>query len=426
MAALTKDRNCGAKYTSRVISCGVAAGAKIFAGAQVSSNLAGYLIPADKTTAGQVVMGRSAEYVDNSAGANGDLDCLVEKGVFGMINDANAVTQADIGHVCYVVDDQTVADETEGSAIIAGIVDSIDVSGKIWVMTLDLDAGGAFASSSIETVLVGAISVLCRTSLISVTGPKAYTLPDGIFEGQRKSLLCSAVSASPAGTITPANYADGTSEHMASVGERLELEWHKASGWHKAENLLSYAAPETVTDGALSLFTRVSLISCADTKAYSLANGLFVGQRKSVIVSAVSGTPIATLTPATTPDAATYVFVAVGERLELEWVGPTGWKQLSSELCMGSTETVASGPISVYTRLSVMTTAGAQAYQLADGIFVGQRKTIRCGATNNTGTITPVSPVGYATLALDAVQEFVELWWNGAAWELLSSLCTIA
>jgi hypothetical protein len=422
MTALAADRNTEAKYQERTISIPVAAAEVIYDGAMVAVGTDGLAVAAAKTT-GLVVIGRADEQADNSLGAASAIRVRVSTGVFGWVNDANAVAQADVGRVCYVVDDQTVADETEGSQVIAGIVDSIDPdTSEVFVRTMDADFAGDDVSA-IETVTTGAISVLTRTSFLSCTGTIAYTLADGAYEGQRKTLLCTVSGASAAGTITPANYADGTSEHVSAVGERYELEWHKATGWHKISYRASYGAPETVTTGAISLFTRVSLISVTGTKAYTLADGLFVGQRKTLIVSAVASSPAGTLTPVTYVDGTTHLFQNVDERLELEWVGATGWKKISSVESLGAPETVTSGALSLYTRVSLLSVTGTQAYALADGIYVGQRKTVICSVAASTpaGTLTPATTPDEATHFFSAVGETLELEWVGATgWKVLS------
>lgn len=227
MTALAKDRNTQAKYTERTILLKVAASTKIYAGSLVSVNPAGYAIPADKTTAGQVVRGVADEYIDNSSGSNGDLSVRVSVGVFGFVNDGNAIAQADIGKRCFVVDDQTVADETEGSDVVAGVVDSIGGDGFVYVRLLD----GEGLVHGVETVTSGALSLYKRTSLISVTGTAAYTLAAGLYEGQRKSIYVTVAASTPDGTLTPATFADGTSLDLDAVSESAELEYHATGGW---------------------------------------------------------------------------------------------------------------------------------------------------------------------------------------------------
>ncbi len=88
------------------------------------------------------------------------------------------------------------------------------------------------AAGAIETVTAGALSVSTRTSLVSVTGTQAYTLADGIREGQVKKIRVIVAATTPDGTLTPATFADGTSLDLDAVNEYVELEWHSPDGWH--------------------------------------------------------------------------------------------------------------------------------------------------------------------------------------------------
>lgn len=79
-------------------------------------------------------LGKAEEQVDNSLGANGALSIRVSRGVFLFANTgADAVTRAEIGKSCYVVNDYSVA-KTNGTNTrsVAGKV--IDVTSKgVWV-----------------------------------------------------------------------------------------------------------------------------------------------------------------------------------------------------------------------------------------------------------------------------------------------------
>lgn len=133
MAALTKDRNTP-RAEGDIRQGQVAASTKIFAGALVMRNAAGFLIEG-QTATGLVGVGRAEEQVDNSAGSNGDKTLDYRPGVYRFLNSAAAdeITAAEIGATCYAVDDQTVA-KTDGtsSRSPAGIVDHVDTLG-VWV-----------------------------------------------------------------------------------------------------------------------------------------------------------------------------------------------------------------------------------------------------------------------------------------------------
>lgn len=133
MPPLSQDRNTPMK-DGELVPVGVAASTEIFAGAIVMANVNGYAVEGQ---AGDdlTYLGRAEEHVDNSGGANGDKTILVRrKKAFAFKNSGtDAVTQASIGKVCYVEDDETVAatDDT-GSLSAAGIVLAIE-DGLVWV-----------------------------------------------------------------------------------------------------------------------------------------------------------------------------------------------------------------------------------------------------------------------------------------------------
>lgn len=133
MAALTKDR-ATPQSLGDFRNGPVAASATLFAGALLMRNAAGYLL-AGATATGMVGVGRVEALVDNSGGADGDLNADYRPGYFRFGNSAAAdeITIADIGSLAYIVDDQTVAKTDGGSTRSpAGIVDNVDTQG-VWV-----------------------------------------------------------------------------------------------------------------------------------------------------------------------------------------------------------------------------------------------------------------------------------------------------
>lgn len=131
--ALTEDRNTPLQ-DAEIIEPPVAASAVLFAGALVVANAGGYAAPGSVATT-LTYLGRAEEMVDNTAGANGAKTVRVRRGkAFKWKNSgADPVTQASLGKVCYIVDDETVA-LTNGTATrsAAGIVVGLDADG-VWV-----------------------------------------------------------------------------------------------------------------------------------------------------------------------------------------------------------------------------------------------------------------------------------------------------
>lgn len=134
MTALVADRNTPAWLGSPRRSGAAAAAVLIYAGALVMRDANGN-ITKGQTAVGLTGVGRALARVDNSAGAAGDLTVPFEEGVFHFANSASTdqITAADIGNLCYAVDDQTVA-KTDGTGTRskAGTVADVDATG-VWV-----------------------------------------------------------------------------------------------------------------------------------------------------------------------------------------------------------------------------------------------------------------------------------------------------
>ena len=132
--ALSADRNTPMK-DGELISVPVAASKKIFAGALVAANATGFATPGATATT-LTYLGRAEEYVDNSTGADAAKTVMVRRGkAFKFKNSAgDAVTQASLGKVCYIVDDETVSATNAGgnTQSAAGTVVGIDTDG-VWV-----------------------------------------------------------------------------------------------------------------------------------------------------------------------------------------------------------------------------------------------------------------------------------------------------
>ncbi len=102
----------------------VKADVRIYPGAIVAINAAGYLVPATAATNLRVVGIASPKrqqlkpltgYVDTTGLADGAVECEVVTCIANAANSAggDALTQADVGNVCFAADDQTVA-RTDG------------------------------------------------------------------------------------------------------------------------------------------------------------------------------------------------------------------------------------------------------------------------------------------------------------------------
>ena len=102
----------------------VAAATVLYANALVAKNASGYAVPASASPS-QVVVGRVIKTYDNSGGAAGDIDAIIEQGAFdyGLASGANAVTVADIGAIVFAQDDNTISKTDQGGTLpVAGVL----------------------------------------------------------------------------------------------------------------------------------------------------------------------------------------------------------------------------------------------------------------------------------------------------------------
>lgn len=132
--AATKDRDTRRRLGADVADP-VAANAVIFAGTLYALNAAGEAVPAT-ATASQRTRAIAQETVDNTGGAAGAK--LVVGRIDGWFNFRNSastdlIARADIGNLCYVVDNETVAKTSNSNARpVAGVIRDVDAAG-VWI-----------------------------------------------------------------------------------------------------------------------------------------------------------------------------------------------------------------------------------------------------------------------------------------------------
>lgn len=135
MTAMTNPR-VPVEKKGRTTTAPVKGATTILQGALVVME-AGFAIPG-KTGTGLIALGIAEASIANP-GADGAKSIVTRRGTFKFFNsaDAQAITAADLGKTCFIVDDQTVA-KTDGTAgedpatrSRAGVV-------------IDVDAGGVF------------------------------------------------------------------------------------------------------------------------------------------------------------------------------------------------------------------------------------------------------------------------------------------
>jgi len=148
--AATKDR--ATPYREGVeLDYPVATGVKIYAGTLVCLNAAGFAAPGADTVNFKFA-GVSLQQVDNLLGGNGDKTVRVRRsGAFEFL--ATSISQADVGKMMYMVDDQTFDESNPGQGILCGVLVKYISATKGW---LDIASGirPSLAAASADALTV--------------------------------------------------------------------------------------------------------------------------------------------------------------------------------------------------------------------------------------------------------------------------------
>lgn len=163
---LAADRNTQMR-DGELLSLPMAA-VKAYAGGIAVVNTSGY-VTKGAAGVGLTYLGRFEAQVDNSGGSAGDKSAQVRRGKdFKWKNSAtSAITQADLGKVCYIEDDETVSKTDQaGTLSAAGTITGVESDG-VWVAelakarltataTLDFGSINAAASEDLTITVAGA------------------------------------------------------------------------------------------------------------------------------------------------------------------------------------------------------------------------------------------------------------------------------
>src|SRR3569832_2097478 len=111
------------------------------------------------------------------------------------------------------------------------------------------------------------------------------------------------------------------------------------------------------------------------------------------------------------------VWVAIGFRLP-DKGGPSAGAVYATQ-----DQISASGAISLLTESTRVAVTGTTAYTLANGLYLGQPKWLRCvlAASTPVGVVTPANGNGFTSLTFNALQQSAFLRWNGAKWDLIAT-----
>lgn len=236
MANLTQDRNTprgGGDVKSMLMSA-----SKIFGGSIVMRNATGFATKG-AATIGCRGVGIATERVDNSGGAAGDLSIKVRSGVFRVGNSAAAdeIIDDDIGKLCYIVDDQTVA-KTNGSNTrpVAGIVADVDANG-VHVLFSEEALAAYLANRRVfvpvrVATLVGA-NVYRQLSIYAGRVVKLWSVIEGVLTTGDATLTAKingvaittgVITITQAGSAAgDKDTADPTAANVVAVGDELSM-----------------------------------------------------------------------------------------------------------------------------------------------------------------------------------------------------------
>jgi hypothetical protein len=243
----------------------VEASTKIVGTGMVAVDASGYLVNAT-ATAGQTVIGCAFETVDNSAGAAGALQCPVVGGLtlFPMYNSAGAdlIAIANIGAVCYVVDNQTVAlTSAAGTRPPAGKIKSVD-STFVWVeFTIPATISTGTTPTSFNYVARGVQTAnVASLAAFTVAGPDGVTYVAG-----DTVLLAAQTTASQNGLYTVGTPAAGTAPLTRPAGyaagqtavNGAEIQISEGTRYGASEWKLTTTGAITIDTTATAFYPRV-------------------------------------------------------------------------------------------------------------------------------------------------------------------------
>lgn len=256
MTALTADRDTP-RRAGDTYSFPMAASVTCYAGALAVLDSDGNCKPG-VTGTGLIAVGRVAAQATN--GATAAAAVVVERGTFRWANSAaaDAITKANIGEVCYIVDDQTVA-ATSGSATRspAGIV-------------ADVDDAGVWVTCGYDALVAPALSLLGASNLSDLAN--AATARGNLGGGANKVVLHFdpvSTKATDAQVVRVVSPVAGTISKIYSVANAA-----LATG---NATLTGKIGATAITDGAITITQAGSAAGDVDSATPSAANTVAVG-----------------------------------------------------------------------------------------------------------------------------------------------------
>ena len=221
----------------------------------------------------------------------------------------------------------------DADQIVGATFESTTAAGGVARIRINSPGLGVLLSPDSSETLTATTSVIAITTGItyfdSTLGAMAASLADGV-EGQRKLLQFNTDGGDV--TITPANYANGTTIVMTEALDYVELLFTD-SAWVLVRDGNRAIATVTATSGAIALAAKIVYFdSTLGASTSTLADGA-IGQRMTLKMLVDGGDQV--LTPANLLDGTTITFDDAGDSAELLFDG-TNWGVVGT-----STATVA-------------------------------------------------------------------------------------
>lgn len=200
---------------------------------------------------------------------------------------------------------------------------------------VDLDDKDVFVSTAVD----GADTVKTKWGVFPFkigTSTDALTIADlgndvFVMDDQTVGRTDGAVGRPVAGHLVALTNNVGDDVNSGATYAWVSVGGHRLA--NQGFNVGKGSVEAVAAPGAISVATEITTLAVDGTDAYTLANGLYKGQRKVCVVISGANTPIGTITPATPSGFATVTALgAVGDSVEFIWTG-AAWVIASSFGC---------------------------------------------------------------------------------------------
>lgn len=249
------------------------------------------------------------------------------------------------------------------------------------VRTIARTAGDAVvASTKTLTIALGAFTALDVGRRIKLIGTSGAT-----------NDLMLTIATVTSGTVIVVTEALGGNETFGSGVSYEIVGGARSSAAHSADAVVEATKTWTLTNGAFTAADVGRILEVKGTANSGANDGFYT-------IASVTSTTVVVTTQAPAAD---------------ETIGAVGTRRI-----LGSSQVI--DPTFVLTNILV---DGTTTFGLRDGTQVGQRTVIKCtrAAYTPAGTVLPISFADGTTLAFNAVQDQVELLWDGTNWNVLSA-----